>query len=136
MSKIIISKLDCQRLKERVRLAKTDPAISSKQLINLSRKMEDATLLDPAEIPPDVVTMNSQVNLEYLGVQKAMDIRIVYPEQANTGRHWISVFAPLATSILGGKTGDIISILMPSRTLEVRIGRILFQPEAAGDYSL
>ncbi|HNZ91715.1 MAG TPA: GNAT family N-acetyltransferase, partial [Acidovorax sp.] len=47
-----------------------------------------------------------------------------------------SVCSGIGTAILGYKEGDAFSWRMPHRTCHIRIGKVLYQPEAAGDFHL
>ena len=132
----IISKLDYQRLKQRIEQAKINTRISPTQLMKLVRGVDGATLVDPVTIPADVVTMNSVVSLEYMDMGKQLEICLVYPEEADGAHNRISIFAPLATALLGFKRGTIASLPTPFGSVDVRINQILYQPEAAGDFSL
>ncbi|MFC5409095.1 GreA/GreB family elongation factor [Larkinella bovis] len=136
MTNLIINKLDYQRLIDRVTKAKADPNASFKHIRTLLMGVSQATLLEPTDIPADVVTMNSLVKIRYLDDQKTLNVRLVYPEQANIAQRQISIFAPLATALLGCKKGDQVSLSTPARTVKIQIDAILYQPEAAGDLAL
>lgn len=129
------SKLDYQRLKQRVEQVKTNDKISPGQVVKLLRGIDAATLLDPTKMPNNVVTMNSVVTLEYLNTGRTLDVCLVYPEEANGTQNRISIFAPLATALLGCQDGALTSLLTPFGSVSVRISKILYQPEAAGDYT-
>ena len=135
MTNRIISKLDYQRLKQRIEQAKINARISPAQLMKLARGVDGATLMDPVKMPADVVTMNSVVSLEYVDMGKHLDICLVYPEEADGARNRISIFAPLATALLGCQRGTVASLPTPFGSVDVRINHILYQPEAAGDFS-
>ncbi|GAB3280746.1 nucleoside diphosphate kinase regulator [Larkinella harenae] len=136
MTNLIINKLDYQRLIDRVTKAKSDPNASFNHIRILLMEVSQATLLEPAEIPSDVVTMNSLVKIRYLDTQQTLNVRLVYPEQANVDKRQISIFSPLATALLGCKKGDLISLTTPGRTVKIKIDQIMYQPEAAGDFNL
>jgi regulator of nucleoside diphosphate kinase len=78
---MIISKLDYARLKKSLLSAKAHriPAAGMAHLLQSGR----ARILDSTQIPPDVVTMNSVVRIRYLNDQKTIDLRLVYPDQAD-----------------------------------------------------
>ncbi len=135
MTNRIISKLDYQRLKQRIEQAKTNAKISPAQLMKLVRGVDGATLLDPVKIPADVVTMNSVISLEYVDTGRKLDICLVYPEEADASQNRISIFAPLATALLGYKRGTLTSLLTPFGSVNVLIRKIIYQPEAAGDFA-
>ena len=136
MTNLLISKLDYQRLKQRIIQAQTGSKLSPVQLMKLLRNVDAATLLDPTKMPPDVVTMHSVVSVEYVESGKQIVIRLVYPEEADGAQNQISIFAPLATALLGNKPGTLTSLPTPFGSVKVRIKQILYQPQAAGDFSL
>ena len=135
MENRIISKLDYQRLKHRIEQAKTNARISPLQIMKLLRGVDDATLLDPVRMPANVVTMHSVVSLEYVDTGRELKVCLVYPEEADAGQNWISIFAPLATALVGCKGGTLTSLPTPFGSVNVRINQIIYQPEAAGDFT-
>ena len=80
--------------------------------------------------------MNSRISLHYLKNNETKEIQLVYPEGADITRNRISIFAPIATALLGCKQGALAVLTTPNGTVKVRIDKILYQPEAAGDFSL
>jgi len=136
MTNRIISLLDYQRLKLRIGQIKPDSQVSSSQLITLVRGVNSATLLDPTNIPANVVTMHTRVKLSYPDSQKTVSLQIVYPEEADSTQSKVSVLAPIATALLGRKVNDLVCLLTPYGTVRVKIDYILYQPEAAGHFSL
>lgn len=136
MNNLIISTLDYQRLKQRVEQPKIASKLSSNQLVKLLISLDRANLFDPNTIPADVVTMNSVVKLTYMGSDKTVTLRLAYPEEADNKQNRISIGAPLATALLGRKLGSVVSIPTPLGSVSVKISHILYQPEAAGDFSL
>ncbi len=135
MTNLIISKLDFRRLKERIGQGKADSKLSPVQLMKLLQTVDGATLLEPTNIPDDVVTMNSVVSLEYVDTGRKLDICLVYPEEADSVQNRVSIFAPIATAILGLKRGTLASLPTPFGSVNVQITQILYQPEAAGDFA-
>ncbi len=131
-----MSKLDHERLSARIGQAKANTSLSHSQLINLIQRVQGATLLEPTDVPANVVTMNSQVSLTYVDSPKTLTLQLVYPEQADAVRNRISILAPIATALLGQREKEIVELPTPYGTVKIRIDRILYQPEAAGDFSL
>ena len=87
---------------------------------------------EPAgEIPPDVVTMNTQVALRDLDTGGEMVLTLVFPHEANVDQRRVSVLAPLGTAVLGYRAGDTIEWEVPGRTRRLQVERVLYQPEAA-----
>ncbi|HOI88329.1 MAG TPA: nucleoside diphosphate kinase regulator [Lentimicrobium sp.] len=133
MKEIIISTLDMARLRAHIDKARSGGIKAPINLTPLIEELDRAKVLSPDKMPPDVVTMNSIVKLDYLNSSKTMEIQIVYPEDANPAKQKISVFAPVATALLGFRKGDIVSWKVPTGMAELRISDIVYQPEAAGD---
>jgi len=103
---------------------------------NLHRLMEDLDRADVValrDIPADIVTMNSMVKLRDLDSGEEMVFTLVFPSSADISKGKISVLAPVGSAILGYKAGDIIEWKVPGRMRRLRIEKVLYQPEAAGD---
>jgi len=100
----------------------------------LMHEIERAIVVDPRQIPRDVVTMNSRALLQL--DEEEMEVALVYPEDAEDGAGRLSVCAGVGTAILGCREGDAFDWRLPDRTRRIRIGSVLYQPEAAGDFHL
>ncbi len=99
----------------------------------LSSELKRARLVDSANIPPDIITMNSVVRLRELKTQTELEITLVYPKEADVSQRKISILAPVATAVLGCRVGDEIKWPLPKGTATYAVEAILYQPEAAGD---
>lgn len=102
-------------------------------LEQLTDELDRARVVPSNEIPPDVVTMNSEVALRDLDTNEEMVFRVVFPSEANVDQHKMSVLAPLGTAVLGYRAGDSIEWRVPGGTRRIRIERVLYQPEGAGE---
>ena len=60
----------------------------------------------------------------------------VFPKEADIDRGRLSVISPVGTAILGYTEGDTIEWKVPSGKRRIKIEKVLYQPEAAGDYHL
>jgi regulator of nucleoside diphosphate kinase len=136
MTDIIISEKDALRLRERMHHFRQSSNNYTKEINNLTKELNRAQVVEPAEIPIDVVTMHSVVKLKYLDSDKIIQMEIVYPEEADIKKNKISIFAPIATALLGYRKGDVINWEIPSGKVKIQIADILYQPEAAGDFHL
>ncbi len=136
MSNLIISRLDYQRLQHWIGRARNDFNFSNNQTNGFLRTVNGATLVEPTEIPSDVVTMNSRVRLAYPETNRTMEIQLVYPEAANIEKKRISIFAPLAAAILGCRQGSETTMKAPNGTVLIKIEEVVYQPEAAGVLAL
>ncbi|MGV3585385.1 MAG: nucleoside diphosphate kinase regulator [Adhaeribacter sp.] len=136
MHNIIISEKDALRLRERIHHFRQSSSNYTKEINNLTKELSRAQLVEPTQIPVDVVTMHSVVKLKYLQSNQEIKMEIVYPEEADIKKNKISIFAPIATALLGYRKGDVIDWVVPSGKVKIQIDDILYQPEAAGDFHL
>ncbi len=103
----------------------------------LESELAHARLVEPDQIPHDVVTMNSQVRFvdENTGVER--QITLVYPRDAAPEQGKVSVLAPVGAALIGLRTGDTIDWPLPGgRAKRLRIVEVMWQPEAAGRHDL
>lgn len=100
------------------------------------QELESAEILEPEDIPSNVVTMNSIVRMSFINSKKNVQFQIVYPDKANFKDNKISIFSPIATALIGYKVGDEIEWIIPAGITRIRIDEIIYQPEAAGHYNL
>ena len=136
MSTLIINSLDYARIKKCISDAKLFKSVSSTEAEKLLKELNAAQIVEPEAIPSNVVTMNSIVKLSFLNNNKQIQFQIVYPEKANIKENKISIFSPIATALIGYKTGDEIEWLVPAGPTKIRVDEIVYQPEAAGDFNL
>ena len=136
MSKIIIKRLDYARIKICINDAKQFKSITSIEADNLLKELDSAKIMEPESIPSNVVTMNSIAKITFLSNDKQVQFQIVYPDKANLKENKISIFSPIATSLIGYKVNDEIEWIVPGGLTKIRIDEIIYQPEATGDYEL
>lgn len=105
-------------------------------LKDLEQELNRANIVSSENIPPDSITMNSKVLLKDLDLGEETVYALVYPEDANLDENKISVLAPIGTAILGFQEGDIIDWKVPGGIVKLRVEKILYQPEAEGNYDL
>ena len=136
---IFITRLDKERLEELLEVAKSigKPSREDAQnLRDLEKELQRAQVVAPDEVPADVVTMNSKVVLRDVKTSEEMTYTLVFPRNANMAAGAISVLAPIGTAILGYREGDEVEWQVPSGMRRIAIQKLLYQPEAAGDFHL
>ena len=125
----VLTELDHARL---TRLLSLQPAPHD----DLQAVLDEGELVDPREVAPDVVTMNSRVQLAGADDGAAgRELTLSYPLQARPSDAQVSVLSPVGASLLGARVGQTVQWRQPdgaSRT--ARIVALAYQPEAAGDY--
>ncbi|NUN71191.1 MAG: nucleoside diphosphate kinase regulator [Bacteroidetes bacterium] len=103
---------------------------------DLVAEMQRAVIVPSREVPPDVVTMRSRVNVRDRATGEGSTITLVFPNEASLDDGKISVLAPIGVALLGYRVGDVVAWKVPSGMKEFEITGIEFQPEAAGEYHL
>ncbi|CAM4381554.1 MAG: nucleoside diphosphate kinase regulator [Comamonas sp.] len=99
----------------------------------LEAELERADVLDPKDMPPQVVTMNSTVRFTMLESGKSNTLTLVYPKEMDGSPDKISIFAPVGIALLGLSVGDEFKMPSPTGQVTVRVDAIEFQPESAGE---
>jgi regulator of nucleoside diphosphate kinase len=102
----------------------------------LQAELEHACIVTPADVPPDVITMNSKARLRDLETGEEMVFTLAFPGNANIENDKISVVAPIGTAMLGQRVGDELEWEVPGGLVRLRVEEVLYQPEAVGDYHL
>lgn len=123
---LVISSLDLDRIEQ---LLGNHP-----QHLALQEELDRAEIREPADMPPDVVTMNSTVRFRMQNSGSEFCLTLVYPKDAQGDESKISVLAPVGSALLGLKVGDSIAWPGPAgRTIQVEILEVVYQPERAGE---
>ena len=125
---IHITETDLSRLRH---LIASEQAPTSYEL---EHEIERAIAVDARRVPRDVVTMNSRVSVQLNDDE--VEVALVYPHDADDSAGRLSVCAGIGTAILGYREGDTFDWRLPDRTCRIRIGRVLYQPEASGEFHL
>jgi regulator of nucleoside diphosphate kinase len=130
---ITVTQLDFLRLMELIQTLRGNKNVDPEYLKYLSFELQKASKIDSKEITPDFVTMNSVMNVVFLDSGKAMELRLVYPQNANFAKGLISVLSPLGCALLGYKAGDVLTFQAPKGKQKVKINEVIYQPEAHGE---
>ncbi len=132
---IILTSVDQTRL---LNLAAERAANASgpdvQQMRRLQEEIKRATIVEPNDIPSDVVTLHSSVELTDLDNGSQRTMMVVMPDKANLEEQRVSVLAPVGMALLGYASGDEVQWETPGGLRRFRIGKVLYQPEAAGVY--
>lgn len=85
-------------------------------------ELDAATVLPDADLPPDVVAMESTVTFRDIDTGQESTVELVYPAQADAARNRISILAPVGAALIGLRVGEQIAWPLPDgrdRHLEV-----------------
>ena len=127
--KIVITKSDHEHLEDLFRGSFADVFRDKPYLNALRGELNIAEIVDPGEVPSDVITMNSTVRLRDMTSNESETFTLVFPDEANIAEGKLSILAPLGTAILGYRVGDPVRWQVPSGVRRWRVEELLFQPE-------
>ncbi|PFG58141.1 regulator of nucleoside diphosphate kinase [Vibrio sp. ES.051] len=125
---IYISSLDMNRI---TALLDKMPNIAA-ELVDLEAELDRATVLEPEQMPDNVVTMNSTVEFKFSGEDRTMTKTLVYPSELKSSDD-ISIFAPVGSALIGLSVGQKLEWPMPNNQVRtIEIVNITYQPERCG----
>jgi regulator of nucleoside diphosphate kinase len=130
---LLLSRLDVERIEELLE----QPQFRALDSGALRGELERATVVEPAQLPADVITMNSVARVRVedpeLGAHEH-ELTLVYPRDADGSAHRVSILAPVGSALLGLRAGDAIDWPMPGgRSARLQVLAVRYQPEAAGE---
>ena len=132
----LISSADFERLLDVLEHEQEGARFGSSFVELLDQKLAQARVVDPREVPSNVVTMNSRVRYERVDGSGSKEVSIVYPSEASPTVGRISVLSPIGVSLLGCREGDEPELGVRSSAARVRIAATTYQPEASGHWHL
>jgi regulator of nucleoside diphosphate kinase len=132
---IVVTEFDQSRLRSLLEGVRRWHARDRSHVDDLEAELDRADVVLPIDVPFDVVTMNSEVAVRDMDSNEEMIFAVVFPSDADVNRRKISILAPIGTAVLGSRVGDMIDWRVPGRSRRLKIERVLFQPEAAGQFN-
>jgi regulator of nucleoside diphosphate kinase len=133
---IFITSKDRERLEKLIRSEEEFTTGTKTHLAELKSELKRAVIIKPQNVPADVITMRSQISLKDLSSGEEMICTLVYPDEADILEGKISVLAPIGMAILGYREGDLVEWATPGGIALLKVKKILFQPEASGNFDL
>jgi regulator of nucleoside diphosphate kinase len=101
-----------------------------KQIATLRARLRAAVAVPPGEVPPTVVTMNTQVRVRDLDSGRAFVWTVILPADDEVAVTAGSPFSWCGATLLGAREGDELQWESSRGLRRVRIEAVLFQPEA------
>lgn len=127
----IVNADDRRRLQDAIRAARSSWSTYGPYLDWLSMQLEEATVVEAAEVPPDVVTMESQVDLYDLRTGRRDSVSLVYPRDSDRTRNTVSIFEPAGIAMLGRRVGHVVGWNENGLSRTAIVDRLNYQPEAS-----
>lgn len=129
---ILLSARDVERLEALLASVRND---ISPHKAALEAELARADIVEPENMPPTVVTMNSTVRFSTTSSEEEFCKTLVYPKDMHGEPDRISVLAPVGSALLGLSAGDEIGWPRPDGgVMQVKIVEIVYQPERVGEW--
>lgn len=119
---IYISREDHSKL--RLLLGTLPASNGNSPVQKLRAELDRAAVLDPAALPPDIVTMESTVEYEDLGSGEIEEYTLTFPDRADVEKKRLSILAPIGTALIGCRVGDVVNWSTPGGTRQLKIRRV------------
>jgi regulator of nucleoside diphosphate kinase len=128
---IYLTQDDLDRLFDLIETYGSGP--NADRLQKLESELVRAVAVPPADIPKDVVTMNSRVVFEDETGDRR-EITLVYPKHADIASGKVSVLVPVGTALLGMRVGQTIDWELPNgQKHRYKVVAVPFQGDSKSD---
>ncbi len=107
--------------------AKERQAFVESRIAEIQGKLANAEVIDISSIQSDRITFGARVTLLDLESDEEATYQIVGEEESDVKNGKISVFSPLARSLIGKKTGDIVEMKSPKGEKEFEVLNFSFK---------
>ncbi|MBJ9986848.1 nucleoside diphosphate kinase regulator [Acinetobacter sp. S40] len=128
---IIISSQDLHRLETMLEHQNTETATMQ----HLENELARADVVDPDQVPANVVSMNSRVSITIAPSTQSVEVTLVYPHDFTGDKSQVNILAPIGAAILGLTEGQTIEWPQPDgQLMKIKIEKVIYQPEREGKY--
>ncbi len=93
----------------------------------LQTKIANANVIDPSKISHDRVAFGATVSLLNVETDEEKVFMLVGPEEADIKEGKISIYSPIAKSLIGKEEGDTAIVKAPAKTIEYEVLEIRFE---------
>jgi regulator of nucleoside diphosphate kinase len=125
---IYITDFDMKRLRQLVQGTKAWSEKDREYMEDLEEELERAVVVPSKDVPPDVITMNSELQVKDVDTGNKLIFRLVFPRDADFERGKVSILAPIGMALIGYRTGDTVNWKVPSGIRRLKIEEVLYQP--------
>lgn len=135
-SPLLLSAVDYARLEPLIRDGVMSGSVPGDLLNALKSRIDKARVLDPTDMPRDVVTMNSSVRVRDLDTEEIEAYTLVYPAFADAAKGFLSIVTPVGIALLGARQGETVECVSSPSPMRFHVEKVEFQPEGAGQYDV
>ncbi len=133
MKPIFITREDLDLLQKLVAARLRAVKVAPGSLQKLKGELDRATVVDSADLPPEIVALHSRVMLRDLETDEVEEWVLTLPEHADPARQRLSIIAPVGTGILGFAEGDEIEWETPGGNRRLRIEKVTHEKPVKTD---
>ncbi len=109
-----------------VALSRTAKVFSDPTLLReLHQELSRARLVEPGELPDDVIGINSTLTLRDLGTQTIEAYTLVEPVRADIAKGRLSILSPVGVAILGCRVGDEVPCPVATGWRRMKIEKVV-----------
>jgi regulator of nucleoside diphosphate kinase len=134
--RILITENDLKRLQFFVEAARSGESEDKRNADRLEKKLTRAKVVRSRQIPENVVTMNSWIQLLRLDSSERAECWLRFPAEEGSSPKAVSVLTDLGIALLGSREGDVVEWPGPSGQRKSRVVEIMYQPERLGNKEL
>jgi regulator of nucleoside diphosphate kinase len=125
---------DRERLLQVVDRALSSWATYAPYLDFFRRRLRRSRSVSAAEVPQDVITMNSRFSLRDEKTGESLRYTLVYPEDEAPQDGKLSVLSPMGMSLYGAKVGEEVCWISATGPQVARVEKLFYQPESSGHH--
>jgi regulator of nucleoside diphosphate kinase len=113
-SRLVLAKQDYEIIMFHIRRGLPTITFNRQDAEELETELKRAKVVDKAELPGDVVRLNSKVTIKEEKENKIMELTVVTPEKANIKQRLISIMSPIGTALIGFRKGQQVKWKVPA----------------------
>lgn len=107
--------------------AKERQGFIESRIADIQSKLANAEVVDPSQLQSDRIIFGAVVELEDQDTSERVTYQIVGEDESDVKAGKISVFSPLARSIIGKAKGDIVELRSPKGEKEFEVLNFYFK---------
>ncbi len=107
--------------------AKDRQALIEGRIAEIQAKLANAEVVDPSKLQSNTIIFGATVELQDLENDEKVKYQIVGEDESDVKMGKISVFSPIARSLIGKKKGDIIEFRSPKGEKEYEVLNFYFE---------
>ena len=134
LSTQVTSVSDRERLLQAVDVALNSWATYAPSLDFFRRRLRSSRAVPAAQVPDDVITMNSRFALHDEHTGDTICYTLVYPGEEAPHDGKLSVLSPMGIVLYGARVGEEVCWMSAAGPQVATVKRLLYQPEAAGHH--